>query len=81
MHLESGSEAVIVEGEVKVVQKPSRSLGEKLSSAYREKYAALGYSPKPNQWDNGGLYTITLQTAMAWTNFTDDPTKYVFEEE
>jgi hypothetical protein len=32
----------------------------------------------PDQWDNGGLFEVTPQTVLAWTKFTDDPTKFTF---
>ena len=81
LHLESGSDVVIVEGEAVELQQPTCELGAKIARAYTKKYAELGYSPEPNQWDNGGLFKITLRKALAWTNFTEDPTKFVFETE
>src|SRR5215210_8296274 len=35
LHLESGWEAIILEGTCKIADKPSRELGEKLSQAYK----------------------------------------------
>jgi hypothetical protein len=79
LHLESGDDVVIVNGLAAAVQKPSPELGLKVAQAYAEKYAAFSYSPAPNQWDHGGLYAITPCTVLAWTNFVDDPTKFVFD--
>jgi len=81
LHLESGTDVVIVEGDAVEMQKPSPELGVIIAEAYAEKYAEIGYSPEPNQWDNGGLFMLTPRSAMAWTNFTEDPTKFVFETE
>ncbi len=80
VHLESGAEAVIVEGTCTAAPKPTPELGRRLADAYAAKYAARGYAPKPDSWDNGGLYAVTPRTVFAWTLFTDDPTKFVFEE-
>ncbi len=80
VHLESGSEAVILEGIARPAGKPSLELGKKLSQAYR-KYKEMGYSPKPNAWDEGGLFVFTPRQCIAWSNFTKDPTKFVFEGE
>ena len=80
LHLESGDEVVIVEGVVKAVEKPSVELGQQVAQSYRTKYADLGYAPEPTQWDNGGLSEVTLRRVLAWTKFSDDPTKFVFEE-
>jgi nitroimidazol reductase NimA-like FMN-containing flavoprotein (pyridoxamine 5'-phosphate oxidase superfamily) len=77
VHLESGDEVIIVEGEARALSKPSPELAEKVAQAYAAKYAALGYAPKPDQWDNGGLFEITPRTVLAWTQFTEDPTKFV----
>jgi hypothetical protein len=81
LHLESGDEAVILEGSSQAVKSPAPELAEKVARAYSAKYAALGYAPGPDQWDNGGLFEITVRMALAWTKFTDDPTKFIFEAE
>jgi nitroimidazol reductase NimA-like FMN-containing flavoprotein (pyridoxamine 5'-phosphate oxidase superfamily) len=80
VHLESGDEAVIVDGLCRAAPKPSPELGKKLAQAYTAKYAASGYAPKADQWDNGGLYEVVPQTVLAWTKFTDDPTKFILTE-
>jgi len=80
VHLESGSEAIILEGISAPAGKPSPELGKRLSQAYR-KYKELGYAPKPDSWDEGGLFVFSPRQCIAWSNFTQDPTKFVFEEE
>jgi hypothetical protein len=81
LHLESGDDVVILEGTSQAVQKPAPELAGKVARAYSAKYAALGYAPAPDQWDSGGLFEIRLRMALAWTKFTDDPTKFVFDAE
>ena len=81
VHLESGDDVIIVEGEARMLPKPLPELAEKVAQAYVTKYAALGYSPKPDQWDNGGLFEITPHTVLAWTQFTEDPTKFVLKND
>jgi hypothetical protein len=80
LHLESGDQAVILEGTAEPAGRPPPELAQKLAQAYRGKYAAHGYAPEPDQWDGGGLYVFTFQKAIAWTNFMDDPTKFVFDD-
>ena len=80
VHLESGAQVVILEGISGPAGKPTAELAAKLVTAYREKYAQLGYSPEPHQWDNGGLYAFTPRQCIAWTSFTENPTKFTFEE-
>lgn len=81
VHLENGDEAIIVEGRAQALQRPSPPLAEEVAKAYSEKYAASGYAPQPDQWDNGGLFEITPTTVLAWTSFPDDPTKFIFDKE
>lgn len=81
LHLESGTEAIILEGTAGPAGRPSPEMGMKLSKAYRRKYRELGYSPKPDAWDHGGLFVFTPRQCIAWSNFTKDPTKFVFEPE
>ena len=79
VHLESGDEAVIVEGVARPAPAPSPELAAQLARAYAAKYAASGYAPEPTQWDRGGLYVISPRVVLAWTKFVEDPTKFVFE--
>jgi hypothetical protein len=79
VHLEDCTAAVIFEGKVRLLHKPDRDLAEGVAAAYRVKYAAMGYSPKASDWDNGGLYEITPSRVLAWTQFAKDCTRWRFE--
>ncbi|HAV78827.1 MAG TPA: pyridoxamine 5'-phosphate oxidase [Anaerolineae bacterium] len=81
LHLESGYKVVIMEGISRPADKPSPEFAERLSKAMTKKYADQGYSPEPNQWDEGGLYVFTPRQCLAWTTFYENPTKFTFEEE
>lgn len=81
LHLESGDQAVIVEGTTAAIARPAPELAQQVAEAYRLKYAAFGYAPNADQWDGGGLFEITMRTVIAWTSFANDPTKFVFERE
>lgn len=81
LHLESGERAIILEGTSAPAGKPSPELASSLAAAYRSKYAALGYTPRADQWDEGGLYVFTPRQCIAWTVFNQDPTKFVFDVE
>ena len=80
VHLESGDQVIILEGTVAPAGKPEAGLALRLVEAYRKKYASQGYSPEPDQWDEGGLYVFTPRQCIACTTFNVDPTKFVFEE-
>ena len=81
LHLESGTQPVILYGTSGPAGKPSPELAKRLSAAYKKKYKELGYAPEPDSWDGGGLFVFTPREGMAWTNFLKDPTKFIFEEE
>lgn len=80
VHLESGTEAIILEGTAAPAGKPSAELGKRLAKAYK-KYKEMGYSPKANSWDHGGLFVFTPRQCIAWTKFNENPTKFTFEPE
>jgi hypothetical protein len=78
VHLESGTEVIILEGTSAPAGRPDAGFAQRLADAYRVKYAALGYSPEPGQWDEGGLFVFTPRQCLAWTVFFENPTKFVF---
>jgi nitroimidazol reductase NimA-like FMN-containing flavoprotein (pyridoxamine 5'-phosphate oxidase superfamily) len=80
LHLESGEQALIVNGTCRALAKPEPSAAETIAREYRRKYAALGYAPQADQWDNGGLFEISPRSVLTWTRFTEDPTKFIFSE-
>jgi hypothetical protein len=80
LHLESGTEVIILEGTAAPAGKPSPKLGKKLAQAFR-KYHEMGYAPRANSWDKGGLFMFTPRQCIAWSNFTENPTKFTFERE
>lgn len=77
VHLESGDEVVILEGQTEILQDaPERALAERVASEYSQKYADQGYSPKPDQWDQGGLFIFTPAKALGWSKFPEDMTRW-----
>jgi hypothetical protein len=78
LHLENGAQAIILEGTSAPASKPDPALAARLAEGFRAKYAALGYSPEPTQWDNGGLFVFTPRQCLAWTVFFENPTKFIF---
>jgi len=80
LHLENGEKAIIMEGISQPAEKPKSDFAIKLAKAISEKYAALGYSPEPTQWDEGGLFVFTPRQCIAWSVFYENPTKFVFEK-
>jgi nitroimidazol reductase NimA-like FMN-containing flavoprotein (pyridoxamine 5'-phosphate oxidase superfamily) len=78
VHLESGSDVVILEGEAHELHAPDRALATRVAAAYAAKYATLGYEPSPDAWDDGGLYAVRPRVAFAWTRFPEDATRWHF---
>ena len=79
VHLESGDEVVIVEGEAHPAGRPARAVAERLAAAFTAKYAeSHDYKPAPDQWDSGGLWTVRPRVAFGWTAFPKDVTRWRF---
>ena len=79
VHLENGSEAVIVDGDSEPVGKPDPQWAGRLADAFAAKYeAAFGYRPDPKQWDEGGLWRVRPRTVLGWSDFAKDPTRWRF---
>jgi hypothetical protein len=80
LHLESGTEAVIVEGTSLPTRAEPEDLGVRLAAAFG-KYSSAGYEPTANSWsgeDGGGLRVLRPQRAMAWFAFPTDATRFRF---
>jgi hypothetical protein len=81
LHLEDGSECVIVEGTAAPASPPGPVLGGRISAAITAKYGSKGYSPEPDAWEGpgaGGLIVFTPAKAMAWFDFPTDVTRFRF---
>jgi hypothetical protein len=79
VHLESGDEVVILEGQSEVAGVPPRPLAERLAAAFTAKYAAShDYRPTPEQWDRGGLWTLRPRVAFGWKDFPTSVTRWRF---
>jgi nitroimidazol reductase NimA-like FMN-containing flavoprotein (pyridoxamine 5'-phosphate oxidase superfamily) len=81
VHLESGLEAIILDGTCFPVSKPEADLAKRVAQAYQAKYKSEGYAPEPDQWNEGGLYVFAPRQCIAWTVFFENPTKFIFETE
>lgn len=81
LHLESGSDVVIVEGTSSPSEPIEGEFGRRLSQAFRAKYAIRGYEPTPDAWSGpgaGGMAVLTPAKAMAWRDFPKDVTRFRF---
>ena len=79
VHLESGTDVVVVHGDAHEVHGAGSDFYVRLSSAYCTKYGSLGYEPSPDTWATGGLYAVTPREAFAWTSFPKDATRWRFD--
>jgi nitroimidazol reductase NimA-like FMN-containing flavoprotein (pyridoxamine 5'-phosphate oxidase superfamily) len=79
VHLESGDQVVILEGEAREAGRPDRALADRLVAAFVQKYGASdGYRPSPDQWDEGGLWLMRPRVAFGWTEFPKALTRWRF---
>ncbi|MGH2604762.1 MAG: pyridoxamine 5'-phosphate oxidase family protein [Dehalococcoidia bacterium] len=79
VHLESGDEVVILEGEARPAAEPDRALAERLAASFGAKYGeSHDYRPAPDQWDRGGLWAVQPRVAFAWSEFPKNVTRWRF---
>jgi len=78
VHLESGTDVVILRGKALQVQTPDRALTARLAAVSASKY---GYTPSPEEYDGGGLYEMRPEVVLAWKEFPKDATRWRFEGE
>lgn len=79
VHLESGDNVVVLEGEALEPGKPSRELALRMVAAFEAKYAeSHDYHPEPTTWDNGGLWRLAPRVAFGWTAFPRALTRWRF---
>lgn len=80
LHLESGTQTVIVDGTSTAARAPADTLGARLAAAFG-KYHDQGYRPGPDAWageSGGGLRVLVPRRALAWFRFPDDATRFTF---
>jgi nitroimidazol reductase NimA-like FMN-containing flavoprotein (pyridoxamine 5'-phosphate oxidase superfamily) len=77
VHLESGSDVVIVHGDALKLKAPDKSLTERLADASAAKY---GYRPGPEEYESGGLHVVAPRKVLAWSKFPKDATRWVFDK-
>lgn len=78
--LESGVQAVIVEGTSAPTRADADGLGARLAEAFG-KYHGQGYAPGAGSWagaQGGGLRVITPRRALAWFSFPADATRFTW---
>lgn len=77
LHLESGTDVVVVQGRSGPTSPPSRWRAVQLAAAFQHKYAHQGYAPAIDAWSGeaaGGLCRLEPVSAMAWASFPTDMT-------
>lgn len=77
VHLESGDDAVIIEGTANPVT--DKDFLEKLSIVYGQKYQS--YQPPPDFGAGTVVYAVKPKIVFAWkeNDFTNTPTRWVFD--
>jgi nitroimidazol reductase NimA-like FMN-containing flavoprotein (pyridoxamine 5'-phosphate oxidase superfamily) len=75
IHLESGTDVVILHGEARELRDPDEALVTSLIEASAQKY---GYAPKPEDFAHGGTYEFRPRTVFAWSHGMADATRWQF---
>lgn len=78
LHLESGFDAVIIEGTIEKIT--YRADFERIAPVYAKKYAPHGYEPTADELASGSLYRVIPRVVMAWkeTDFPNTATRWEF---
>ena len=74
VHLESGSEVVILHGDVRST-KPDDGLARWLAEANSAKY---GYPSRPEDYQDNGVQIFSPSVGFAWKEFPKDVTRFHF---
>jgi nitroimidazol reductase NimA-like FMN-containing flavoprotein (pyridoxamine 5'-phosphate oxidase superfamily) len=77
VHLESGSDVIILHGDARPLSAPDQSLTTRLIEASAQKY---GYKPKPEDYATPGTFVIQPRAVLAWKQFPKDATRWRFPE-
>jgi nitroimidazol reductase NimA-like FMN-containing flavoprotein (pyridoxamine 5'-phosphate oxidase superfamily) len=75
VHLESGSDVLILHGEVRELGGEDRELAQRLEDASKEKY---GYGSKADDYLVGGTFVFTPRKVIAWKPLFKDATRWEF---
>lgn len=67
IHLESGNDVVIIDGQVEEVT--DRPLLDKVIETYTKKYAHKGFEPSPEPDPSGVWYAVKMHVVMAWLEY------------
>jgi nitroimidazol reductase NimA-like FMN-containing flavoprotein (pyridoxamine 5'-phosphate oxidase superfamily) len=79
VHLESGDQVVVLEGQAQEAGRPGPELAQRLAAAFETKYGAShDYHPEPTTWDEGGLWILRPRVAFGWTEFPKALTRWHF---
>ena len=73
VHLESGTEVVIVEGTIEDVDDVGAALFERIADSFAARYD--GYRSQAR-----GFFVLTPHVALGWTQFPKDATRWTFGE-
>ena len=83
LHLESGSEATILDGRSEPSSPLTGDLATRMSVEFARKYAELGYAPPHDAWSDeiaGGLRMLRPLKGLAWSHFPEDVTRFTFAD-
>ncbi len=73
VHLESGSDVVILQGEALPLASPDKELTTRLADLSAEKY---GYRPKPENYEAPGTFVFSPVVVLSWKQFPKDATRW-----
>jgi hypothetical protein len=74
VHLESGSDVIILQGEARP-ERPDSALAKRLAESAAKKY---GYGQTPEPYEKSDVHVFRPRIVFAWTNLPKDATRWEF---
>ena len=78
IHVEVGSEVVIVEGAATELLAPAPAVAAPIVAGYAKYRDPEDYEADPANWAAGGLWCLEPMVAFAWSSFPRDMTRFRF---
>jgi nitroimidazol reductase NimA-like FMN-containing flavoprotein (pyridoxamine 5'-phosphate oxidase superfamily) len=77
VHLESGSDVVILHGDAEEFISPDPALVTRLIEVSKKKY---GYAPKPEDYEAAGTFVFRPRWVLAWKESLKDATRWRWQD-
>jgi nitroimidazol reductase NimA-like FMN-containing flavoprotein (pyridoxamine 5'-phosphate oxidase superfamily) len=78
--IERGDDALILEGQARLVTQLDEPLVERLLTGYRKYIPTHGYEAERANWA-AGIWRVTPRKVLGWSRFPADTTRWTFDDD